>query len=273
MKTNNKNWGTEIKNPLEGRENNLKTGITMILDKGLGLNYFEDLLNTAGEYIDYIKLSFGTSFIYPLEIVKEKIRMVNSYNIDIYPGGTLFEIAFSQKKVNEYFFRAKQLGFTAIEISDGIVFYNNKIRNKMIKKGKELGLKVLTEVGKKDKKYTLSLKEIISQIYEDLENGADNIIIEGRESGKDISIYEEDGSIDINLFESIINEIKENKNMIIWEAPLKKQQLFYIDKLGNNVNLGNIQPDEVIALEALRRGLRGDTFKNLLNKNIARTSV
>ncbi|MFW6006856.1 MAG: phosphosulfolactate synthase [Halanaerobiales bacterium] len=273
MKDNN-NWNTEIENPLEGREiRSDKSGLTMVLDKGLGLNTFEDILNTAGEYINYLKLSFGTSFIYPLDIIKKKIKMVKEYNIDIYPGGTLFEIAFNQNKVNEYLFRAKQLGFTAVEISDGVVFYGNNVRKNMINKARELGLKVLTEVGKKDNQFTLSSKEIISQIRNDISNGAHKVIIEARESGKDISIYDKEGSIDINVFEKIIKSIQDNKDMIIWEAPLKKQQLFYINNIGNNVNLGNIKPEEVIALEALRRGLRGDTFKNVLNKNMAQSSV
>ncbi|MFW6269084.1 MAG: phosphosulfolactate synthase [Bacillota bacterium] len=273
MKDNN-NWNTEIENPLEGREiRSDKSGLTMVLDKGLGLNTFEDILNTAGEYINYLKLSFGTSFIYPLDIIKKKIKMVKEYNIDIYPGGTLFEIAFNQNKVNEYLFRAKQLGFTAVEISDGVVFYGNNVRKNMINKARELGLKVLTEVGKKDNQFTLSSKEIISQIRNDISNGAHKVIIEARESGKDISIYDKEGSIDINVFEKIIKSIQDNKDMIIWEAPLKKQQLFYINNIGNKVNLGNIKPEEVIALEALRRGLRGDTFKNVLNKNMAQSSV
>ena len=265
MKKNIKNWETDIEDPVKGRETKKREkGLTMVLDKGLGLKYVKDLLNMSGEYIDYWKLSFGTSFICPLEVVKEKLEIIKSFNIDVYPGGTLFEVAYSQNRVNEYLFTAKQIGFTAVEISNGIISYDQNKRKKMINKANELGFKVLTEISKKEKEKTLSLKEMITQINKDIKNGAHKIIIEGRESGKNISIYEKDGSADINICKGIKKVFKDSNNMIIWEAPLKKQQVFFVNFIGNNVNLGNIRPEEVIALESLRRGLRGDTFKNTL---------
>ena len=257
-----RNWGTEITDPLQGRKDKPRNvGLTMVLDKGLGFNYLNDLLEMSGEYIDFIKFSFGTSFVYPREIVKEKINLIKEKGIKVFPGGTLLEVALEQNKINEYLFTAKKLGFNVIEISNGSISYKEKLRKKIIRKAKDLELEVLTEVGKKDQNEALTITEMSEQLTKDLANGAEKVIIEARESGKNISIYQEDGSINISKFEKLYNKLKKWKNKIIWEAPLKKQQVFLIQKLGPNVNLGNISSNEVIALETLRRGLRGDTFK------------
>ncbi len=250
-------WHLDMEDPLQGRED----GLTMIIDKGLGLGFLEDLLEIAGAYIDIIKLSFGTSFVYPPSILEEKIKMVSSFGIDIYPGGTLFEAAYAQNRMDEFFFRAKELGFTAVEISNGTVDFKQATRYKAIEKARTLDFKVFTEVGKKDRNDPLSLPEMINQINEDRTADVYKILIEARESGRGISIYKEDGSIDDEMFAGIINILEGNEDLILWEAPLKKQQVRLINELGPQVNLGNIHPEEVIALECLRRGLRGDTLK------------
>lgn len=257
-----KRWCLDLEDPLKGRLNKPRDkGLTMVLDKGLGITALKDLLDIAGEYIDFLKFSFGTSLIYPSSILKEKIKMVLKRGIDVYPGGTLFEIAVVQKRLNEFLFRAKQLGFSAIEVSNGTIDLPEKLRNEVIYKANSLGFKVLTEVGKKDRQQSLTLDEMKEQIKEDIDAGAHKIIIEGRESGKDISIYQEDGSIEMEMLEGILLATQGNEDIIIWEAPLKKQQVTFIQELGPNVNLGNVKTGEIIALEALRRGLRGDTFK------------
>ncbi|ACL70925.1 phosphosulfolactate synthase [Halothermothrix orenii] len=258
-------WELEMDCPIEGRV--LKPrhkGVTMVLDKGLGIRALKDLLEIAGDYIDFLKFSFGTSFVYPHDILIEKIKLARLYGIEVFPGGTLFEVAASQGKVNEFLFRAKQLGFTTVEISNGTFDIGEKLRQESIIKASSLGFKVLTEVGKKDRNNPLTLEEMKTQIKEDIENGATKVIIEGRESGKGISIYRDDGSIDMKMLEGIVSSVPHNLDVIIWEAPLKKQQAVLINQFGPNVNLGNIRVDEVIALEALRRGLRGDTFKSTL---------
>lgn len=257
-----------IKDPLGGRLAKPRDkGLTMILDKGLGINLLEDILTVGSTYIDFIKFSFGTSMLYDNSVLKQKIQLVKRYNVDVYPGGTLFEIAIYQSKMREYFLKVNQLGFTAVEISNGSICMPDAVRKEAINKAKSLGLKVLTEVGKKDKNKSLTLDQMKKQIYFDLEQNADKIIIEGRESGKNISIYKEDGSTDMSMVEGIIETVEDKKEVIIWEAPLKKQQITLIKKLGNNVNLGNIAADEVLALESLRRGLRGDTFALVLEKS------
>jgi phosphosulfolactate synthase len=261
-------WDIELQEPVQGRLAKPRDkGLNMVIDKGLGVNALQDLLQIAGDYIDYLKLGFGTSFVYPEEILKEKIRIACNFNIDVYPGGTLFEVAVNQNRLNEFLFRAKQLGFTAIEVSNGTIDLSDNMREKAIKKSMALGFKVLTEVGKKDRKNSLSLGEMIEQIEKDKLNGAYKIIIEGRESGKGVSIYDSTGDIDMEMLEELLMAVQEKENILIWEAPMKKQQSILINKLGPNVNLGNINTGEIIALEALRRGLRGDTFAFTL-KNV-----
>ncbi|MFW6238275.1 MAG: phosphosulfolactate synthase [Halanaerobiales bacterium] len=260
-------WGMDMKEPLPGREERTATeGLTMVLDKGLGTESLRDMLEIAGDYMDFLKLSFGTSFLYPEDILDKKIELAEEAGIDIYPGGTLFEIAVFRSRMKEYLFRVKKLGFSAIEISSGTMEIGPKVKNDAIRKAKSLGLKVLTEVGKKSRRETLVSDEFIERITRDEQAGADYIIVEGRESGRGISIYDREGSIKLQKFSRIADKLKECRKKIIWEAPLKKQQVFFIRNLGQSVNLGNIAPEEVVALEALRRGLRGDTFRDCLNK-------
>jgi len=251
--------------PLAGRvEKPRNSGLTMVIDKGLGLKGISDLLEVNSQYIDFIKFSFGTALIYPEKILKEKIRMIKEHQIDVYAGGTLFEVAITQDRLSDYLFKAREIGFTSIEISNGTIYLSPKLRKKAISKAKTLGFKVLTEVGKKDRHNALSLEDMKKQIEIDITAGADNIIIEGRESGKAISIYDADGNIKMDMLRGILDFVKGSDDILIWETPIKSQQAFFINELGANISLGNIQPGDVMALEALRRGLRGDTFKPTL---------
>lgn len=255
-------WGIDISDPIKGRANKPRDrGLTMVLDKGVGPGELRDILKIAGDYIDILKFTFGTSLLYPEKVLYDKIKIALEYNIDVYPGGTLFEVALIQNKINDFLFRAKQLGFTGVEISNGTIDMSPKLRGETIYKANSLGFKVFTEVGKKDKAEALTVEEMQLQIKEDISAGAYKIIIEGRESGRGVSIYHEDGSIDMEMVDDILMILASNRDVLLWEAPLKKQQFTLIRKLGSNVNLGNIAVDEVLALETLRRGLRGDTFK------------
>lgn len=269
MDSSTKNgWQVELEYPIKDRSGKPRAnGITMVIDKGIGVRNLRDLLEIAGDYIDFLKFSFGTSLLYPSRILAEKIKLAIEYGLDVYPGGTLFEVFVSQNRLNEYLFRAKQLGFTAIEISNGTLDLSADLRREAINKASSLGFKVLTEVGKKDRHNPLSLTEMRAQIERDMADNVDRIIIEGRESGKGISIYKDDGSIDMSMVEGILMSVEGREDILIWEAPLKKQQVVFIRELGPSVNLGNIQVDEVLALETLRRGLRGDTFFFALDEN------
>ncbi|SDC61517.1 MULTISPECIES: phosphosulfolactate synthase [unclassified Candidatus Frackibacter] len=266
-------WEVDINFPLQGRKLKPRDiGLTMMLDKGLGLRQTEDLLELAADYIDFHKLSFGTSALYQPEILQKKIELVTSYGIDIYPGGTYLEIAVTQGKLEQYLTRAKELGFTAVEVSDGTIELTSNLRSAIIRQAAEYDFKVLSEVGKKDKNKKFRLSKIVKKLKQDIDDGAYKVIIEARESGKGISIYDEEGDIDEFKMEQLLLGAYDQGD-IIWEAPLKKQQVMFINTLGPNVNLGNISPDEILALESLRVGVRGDTFKTALLQEDKRIGV
>lgn len=233
---------------------------TMVIDKGLGPKHVEDMLKVNGEYFNFIKYGWGTSILCDEKIVKEKNEIYDSYNIKSYTGGTLFELANKQNKVNEYFDEIDKLGFTAIEISDGSTIIPEDDRNDLINKAKELGYYTLSEIGKKnpEKDHEYSIDKRIELIQKDVDSGSDMVIIEGRESGKNIGIYDEKGNVKSDDLNKISQNVDQNK--IMWEAPNKNQQIELILTIGNEVNIGNVSPDEIISLETLRRGLRGDTL-------------
>lgn len=237
------------------------TGLTMMLDKGIGLMYLIDLLELSGEYIDLAKFGWCTSAIQDRDLVEEKIEIYLSYGITPYPGGTLLELAYSQDKISQFLDEAEELGFGAIEISDGSIDIPLKDRESLIHQVKDKGLMVLSEVGKKDpsKDDELKAKDRVELLNFDLKAGSDKVIIEAREGGKGIGVYDKKG----NIKEDELNIITKNSdvNNIIWEAPLKNQQVYFVLKFGSNVNLGNIAPDDITSLETIRRGLRADTFQ------------
>ncbi|MGZ7094847.1 MAG: phosphosulfolactate synthase [Methanobacterium sp.] len=236
-----------------------KNGITMILDKGMGLNVISDLMEVSGEFIDLAKFGWGTSALHGRDIIKNKAEMYLSYDVNPYPGGTLFELAYLKNKFEEFLNEADKLGFKAIEISDGSINLPLQDRGKAIKEANENGFLVISEVGKKDPSsdHKLNISNRIDLIKFDLDKGADKVLIEAREGGKDIGIYDECGDVKEDELEAIA---KIDGKKLIWEAPLKNQQAYLILKFGANVNLGNISPEEVTALETMRRGLRGDTL-------------
>ncbi|HTX60996.1 MAG TPA: phosphosulfolactate synthase [Methanobacterium sp.] len=242
------------------RKRKSEEGLTMMLDKGIGPVSVIDLLEISGDYVDLAKFGWGTSATHNRDLIKEKTEIYESYDVIPYPGGTLFEIAFLQNKLDEYLDEADSLGFQAIEISDGTININPSDREEVIGKVKDNGFLVISEVGKKnpveDRK--LTIQERVDLINFDLEAGADKVLIEGREGGKGIGIYDNDGKVKEKEINIIIENSDEKK--IIWEAPQKEQQIYLILKFGPNVNLGNIPPEETTALETLRQGLRGDTL-------------
>lgn len=239
-------------------------GLTMIIDRCQGLHATEDLLALTGDYVDQIKLGFGTSVFLDESWLRRKIEIVRARHIDIYPGGTLMEAMLVQGVYPQYVKRAKELGFTALEISDGTITMSRQVRNDAIKRALDAGLKVITEVGKKDPNIHLSPSEICDQIAGDLAMGADKTIIEARESGRGIGIYDEDGVLRQEEMTTIVNCLGDSRGDVIWEAPLQKQQAALILRCGPNVNLGNVKPRDVLALEASRCGLRFETFRHLV---------
>lgn len=243
----------------EREEKPRQKGITMVLDKGLGLETAGSLMNISGDYVDYLKFGWGTSIVHEQDIIKDKVAMYKSHNITPYTGGTLFELAYMNDKLEEFFQEAHDLGFEAIEVSDGSTTISHDKKLECIESAKKDGFEVLSEVGKKDPGLDkeLSLDERIEYMQNELEAGSSLIIVEAREGGKNIGIYDKAGNAKEDEIDYILDNFDGNK--ILWEAPNKDQQVFFILKLGNDVNLGNVSTDDITSLETLRRGLRGDT--------------
>ena len=236
---------------------------TMVLDKGFGYKYVEDSLKLTGEYFNLLKFGWGTSILYEEELIKDKNQLYQSYDIKTYTGGTLFELANSYNKVEEFLEQLDKLSFDAVEISDGSTTIDDTARYEAIQMAKDSGFYTLSEIGKKNPEmdHQYSTQQRIDLINKDLEHGSDLVIIEGRESGKNIGIYDDKG----NIKNEELNHKHENTDnkKVMWEAPNKNQQVELILKLGNDVNLGNINFNDIISLETLRRGLRGDTLGKL----------
>ncbi|MFD2611867.1 phosphosulfolactate synthase [Paenibacillus gansuensis] len=254
-------WHSLLADPSGQREAKpRRSGKTMVIDKGLGLHAYEDLVLTAGPYIDLIKLGFGTSALYPLDVLKKKIELARAHDILILPGGTFLEVAVTKGLTDSYFQTVSELGFTAVEVSDGTIEIERNLRIRLILEGIRSGLQVFTEYGKKCWGSSIEIQELIRTVESDLEFGAQLVTIEGRESGMGVGIFDEKGAFKQDDFKSIVEHLP-HLSRIMWEAPLKSQQSQLLGMLGADIHLGNIAPDDVFSLEALRRGLRSDTFK------------
>ena len=254
-------WENCVDPPIKDRsEKPRESGITMILDKGLGLRATRDLVETAGSFIDVVKFSFGTSAFYTKELCMEKVDILRKSDIFVMPGGTFLEVAVWKDKYEQYLDRAKELGFDAIEVSDGTIEIELATRASLIKKAVDAGFRVFTEVGKKDPSEELPMSLQHEIIHRDIECGAFKIIVEAREAGKGVGIFDKEGKVKEGEIDKILSGVR-SADDLLWEAPLKNQQQLLILKLGTNVNLGNIPPSDILALESLRQGLRGDTLK------------
>lgn len=237
------------------------TGLTMVIDTGLGLHGTEDVLEMAGDYIDIWKLSFGTSVFVRPDVLARKLELITARKILACPGGTLFEAAILQHHCRDYMSLAMDLGFTAVEISDGTIELPSFRRRRVIDCAQSAGLVPITEVGKKDPKAQPSLEQLAMAAVHDLEAGARWVIVEGRESGQGVGVFDDEGQIDRGALDVFSRIMGDKVDRLIWEAPLKNQQTALIERFGSNVGLGNIAPERVLALEALRLGLRFETLK------------
>ncbi|MGN7380936.1 MULTISPECIES: phosphosulfolactate synthase [unclassified Paenibacillus] len=260
MEATSLDWHPLLSDPTRSRLEKPRTcGKTMVIDKGLGLHALEDLLATTAPYIDMIKIGFGTSPLYPKRLLAHKVEMTKAFGIDIYPGGTFLEVAVHGGAVDEYFAMIKEIGFNSIEISDGIIDLDRRRRNELISCALSHGLKVYTEYGKKGWGSTIEASELVETMNEDIRLGAELVTIEGRESGAGVGIFDENGECRDDQIEQVLSQIP-GQHILMWEAPQKSQQVHLINRLGPTINLGNVAPQEVLSLEALRRGLRADTF-------------
>ncbi len=236
-------------------------GLTMVMDKGLSMNEVDNFIDVAGPHVDIVKLGFGTSFVTPR--LREKIELYQRYGMPIYFGGTLFEAFLIRNQLDDYIALIKDYGIDYIEVSDGSITIPHAEKCGYIEKLTKHA-KVLSEVGSKDAEHIIPPYKWIELMRAELEAGSDYVIAEAREAGN-VGIYRGSGEVREGLVQEILTQIPGEK--ILWEAPQKSQQLYFLELLGCNVNLGNIAPSEVIPLEAMRVGLRGDTFSLYLNKD------
>jgi phosphosulfolactate synthase len=238
-------------------------GLTMVMDKGLSTEEARNFMSIAHPHVDMVKLGFGTAFVTPN--LREKLEVYRSYGMPVYFGGTLFEAFIIRNEFEEYINVCKEFGVSFMEVSDGSIIIPHAEKCGYVEKLSKHGV-VLSEVGSKDAAHIMPPYKWIELMEAELNAGASYVIAEAREAGN-VGIYRGTGEVREGLVQEILTKIPAEK--IIWEAPQKAQQLYFLELIGCNVNLGNIAPTEMIALEAMRIGLRGDTFHFYLDKAMA----
>ncbi len=235
-----------------------QTGLTHVMDKGLNLRDIEGMFDTAGEYVDIVKLGWGTSYV--TNNLEKKIALYRFYETPVVCGGTLFEAVYARDRLDEFKAWLVEQRFSHVEISDGTIDIPRERKLELIGDFAR-DFTVLSEVGSKDDEVVFAPYQWVEWIKEELEAGAWKVITEGREGGT-AGIYRPTGEMRTGLVDEIAHEI--DVANLIFEAPTKSSQAWFVKQFGPNVNVGNIPPDEVIPLETLRLGLRGDTLKEVL---------
>lgn len=239
-----------------------QNGLTMVMDKGISQREAEDFVSVNAPHVDIIKLGFGTSYATPN--LKEKLKIYQQAGIPYYFGGTLFEAFIYRNQFEDYLNLIDEFELEYVEVSDGCLEIEHELKCNYINQlSQKKGVKVLSEVGSKDETKILAPYQWIELINKEIEAGSWKVIAEARESGN-IGIYRASGEVRMGLVNEVLHEIDGTK--LIWEAPQKQQQAWFIKLCGANVNLGNIAVNDVIPLETLRLGLRGDTFFNFYKK-------
>ena len=237
-----------------------KHGLTMVMDKGLSVQEARNMMEVGAPHIDIVKLGFGTSYVTPN--LKAKLAVYKEFNVGVYFGGTLFEAFLMRGQIDDYIRVCKEFEVSYMEVSDGSITIPHNEKCGYIEKLCKHGI-VLSEVGSKDAAHIIPPYQWIELMSAELSAGSTYVIAEAREAGN-VGIYRGSGEVREGLVQEILTQIPEEK--ILWEAPQKAQQLYFLKLIGCNVNLGNIAPSEVIPLETMRIGLRGDTFDMFLDK-------
>ena len=233
-------------------------GITMVIDKGSSLQECKNLIESSSDYIDFVKFGWATSNF--SKNLKEKIELFKKANINVYLGGTLFEAFAIRDQFQDYIDILKEYDLKYAEVSDGSISIPHKKKCEYIEKLAKHFI-VFSEIGSKDEKKIIPPYKWIKQMKAELSAGSWKVIGEARESGS-VGLFRSSGEVRQGLVEEILTEIPTEK--ILWEAPQKVQQVWFVKLLGQNVNLGNISGNEVISLETIRVGLRGDTFNQYI---------
>ena len=237
-----------------------KNGLTMCLDQGMGLTYTEDLLSICSEYVDIWKLGWATAQLQPKEIVSKKVELIRNHDISVCNGGTLLELSEHQGKAEQLFSELLDLGCDSTEISSGSLDIDSDRVAELISLANKMGLRVFSEVGKKLPEDDYEGKEYNRLLEKFIGAGADKVILEARESGVSVGIMDDQGKPREAKMSDVLEGI--DPNNVIFEAPRKSQQIFFLRQFGPEANLGNVHPTDVISLETLRRGLRGDTIND-----------
>lgn len=235
------------------------TGYTMAMDKGLSLREAEDFIDSCGDYVDIVKLGWATSYV--TKNLPQKLQLYKDAGIPVYFGGTLFEAFVIRDQFEDYRKVLDKFDLAYAEVSDGSITLDHEKKCEYISILSK-DVTVLSEVGSKDAAKIIPPYKWIEQMQKELDAGAWKVIGESREAGN-VGLFRDSGEVRQGLVEEILTKIPEEK--ILWEAPQKAQQVWFIKLLGSNVNLGNIAPNEVIPLETIRLGLRGDTFDHFLD--------
>jgi phosphosulfolactate synthase len=230
-------------------------GLTHVLDKGLGPRAWEDVLETAGDHISIVKLGWGTAYVTgnlerKLEVLAEKPVVI---------GGTFFEVCYLRDRLDDYKRWLGGLGLTHVEISDGTVEIPRERKLELIAEFAR-DFTVLSEVGSKDSSVEYTAAEWTRWLNEEIDAGAWKVITEAREGGT-AGIFDSDGGMRTELIGEIADVV--GPANIVFEAPSKAAQAWFIRRFGPSVNLGNIPPEEAIPLATLRLGLRSDTLKEV----------
>jgi phosphosulfolactate synthase len=262
-------WDPIVKGLIDDRTAKPRAaGVTMVMDTGVGMSQLRDVMDLAGHCIDHWKFGFGTSVFLTRQLLQEKLAVLAEHGVLTFPGGTLLEVALVEHHCRDYMKHAKSLGFSAVEISDGTIPLPAVRRRNIIHCALEGGLVPITEVGKKDPRQQPSAQQLAEQALTDLANGACWVVMEGRESGRAVGIYGDHGQVIDDAVTTIGRLIGAVTDQLVWEAPLKDQQAYLIRRFGTNVGLGNIQPDQVLAVEALRCRLRFDTMRTVTDEMV-----
>jgi len=239
-----------------------QAGVTMVMDKGSSVREIEDMLSVGADYIDIVKLGWATSFVTP--VLEAKLQVYRDAQIPVYFGGTLFEAFVVRNQFEDYLRILDRFNLEYAEVSDVSITLPHEEKCQYITRLAQRG-KVLSEVGSKDAEKIFAPYKWIQMMQAELDAGAWKVIGEAREGGN-IGLYRSSGEVRQGLVDEIINAIPAEK--IIWEAPQKSQQVYFVKLVGPNVNLGNIAVNEIIPLETIRLGLRGDTFATFLPDEI-----
>jgi len=240
-----------------------ENGVTMMMDKGLGLRETEHFIEASAHLTDLVKFGFGTSMV--TKNLEDKIKLYQEAGLRPYLGGTLFEAFYARNCFDDYLRLLDRLKLDLVEVSDGSIIIPHKEKCRIIKKLSK-NFTVLSEVGSKDSGIIVSPFKWVSWMRAELKAGSWKVIAEGREAGN-VGVFRPNGTAHTLLINHIIARIDPTK--ILWEAPIKNQQVWFIKLFGANVNLGNIAPNDIIPLECLRLGLRGDTFFEFLPEDYA----